>query len=903
LPSPAASFCIFDIILLNMKKIALIFFGLFILLISLSAQYVDSFGSVDYYHTKIMDADNYLDSWHKDENGPFEYIIGLNAGWWKNAPFVEGFPIWCTAAEVTPEYEQSTGAIPGSACYFAIMACLKYYVYTGDTAFLSLAIKTGKYIVEHDLTSAAFIKYPKFPYAVGSTGSINPLGFGHPWDGDPRNPIYSIQPDKGAMIGVALLELYKITNDTSYLSTSINIANCLADNAVTGTDTNSPWPFRVMADDGSTFDGVFDGNVSFSCRLFDELLRIGQSGNGKYKTTRDSVWKWLKEQVIAWDDASKWMHFFEDHSGNEVNPTQINALETVRYLLEKKNQADPDWLNLSRKIITQVTRRWAVTSLESDGYVSIAEQESDWNPFNSHAARYGSILAMFSEASGITACADTAYHSLCYSAYSVEDNGFTSTFFNNNTMAWTTDSFGDFLYHFMQAMAAVPQWAGSKNHLLKSSGTIRKVTYVNDNTIEYTVFDESGTDKLKLTKGPVSVKVNGAMIKTWIWDNSSKVLIINRSTGKNVTIELDKSVSLSPASLVLIAGGTAVTIAATVLPDTLTDKKLTWKSSSPGVATVSQSGVVTPVSAGTSEITATTADGYRSASCIVTVVVRIIHVTGISVQPGNITLFVGGPAGSVAATLLPANSTNKNVLWSSSFPGIATVSATGAVLPISPGTTDITATSEDGGKTAVCVVTVELHAAPSKPVLLIPENNETNLPDNPVMKWESALNTISYWIQVSLNTTFTSAVLSQSEVKDTTINLSNLEKNTLYYWRVNATNSYGTSPWSDIWSFTTALDDGIEQSAYNQFFELKQNYPNPFTSCTTIEFSISGPGRVEIAIYNVMGEKVCDIINESLEAGSYKKEWSPPSGLGSGLYYCKMMAGGSQSTKLIVYNR
>ncbi len=800
-----------------MKRIVLTFFGLSVLLISNSAQYVDSFGSVDYYHAKVMDSENHLDSWHKDDNGPFEYIIGLNAEWWENAPFVAGFPIWCTAAEVTPVYGQSTGAIPGSACYFAIMACLRYYVYTGDTSFLSLAVRTGNFIVEHDLTSSAFVKYPSFPYAVGSTGSINPLGFGHPDDDDPRNPIYSIQPDKGAMLGVALLELFKITGDSRYLKTSVNIANCLSDNAVTGTAENSPWPMRVMADDGSTFDGVFDGNASFSCRLFDELLRIGQSGNGKYKATRDSVWKWLKEQVIAYDDASKWMHFFEDHSGSEFNPTQINALETVRYLLEKKNQVDPDWFNLSLKIINQVTRRWAVTSMANDGYVSIAEQESDHTPFNSHAARYGSILAMFSEAGAGTAYADTAYHSLCYSAYSVEDDGFTSTFYNFNTMAWTTDSFGDFLYHFMEAMAAVPQWAGSKNHLLKSSGTIRKVNYVSDKSINYTVYDESGTDKMKLVKVPVLVKVNDTPVKSWSWNDSSKVLIINRSTGKNITVDLNKSISLNPTSLSLTVGGPSGTITATILPDTVTVKSLIWRSSSPDVASVTQTGVVTPFSAGTSEIIVSTADETLSDSCTVTVVNR-------------------------------------------------------------------------------------MESAPPCPVLLAPANNETNQPDSLVLKWESSSGAVSYGIQVSLNHEFSSTLLNQTFCQDTTINLSDLSKNTLYYWRVNATNEFGTSPWSGVWNFTTALDNGIEPPVYNPSFGFKQNYPNPFTSSTTIEFYTSLPCEVEISLYNVIGEKVCEITNEYLEAGSYKRVWIPPSGLRAGIYYCKMLANNTQFTRMLIYN-
>ena len=211
--------------------------------------------------------------------------------------------------------------------------------------------------------------------------------------------------------------------------------------------------------------------MAYACRLFDELLRIGQNGNGKYEVTRDAVWSWLKAHVIAFDDGSKWCNFFEDHGGDEINSTQINALETVRYLLEKKNQADPDWFNLSEKIINQVSRRWAVSNLENDGYVSIVEQDSDQWTYNSHTARYGSILAMFFEAGANISYKDIAFHSICFSLYSVENDGYTNTYFMDGGYAWTTDSFGDFLFHYMEAIGAIPEWAGDRNCLLKSGTT------------------------------------------------------------------------------------------------------------------------------------------------------------------------------------------------------------------------------------------------------------------------------------------------------------------------------------------------------------------------------------------------------------------------------------------------
>ena len=59
------------------------------------------------------------------------------------------------------------------------------------------------------------------------------------------------------------------------------------------------------------------------------------------------------------------------------------------------------------------------------------------------------------------------------------------------------------------------------------------------------------------------------------------------------------------------------------------------------------------------------------------------------------------------ATVLPMEAANKNVVWTSSNTAVATVSAEGVVTGLTVGTTTITATTEDGNKTATCAITVE----------------------------------------------------------------------------------------------------------------------------------------------------------------------------------------------------
>ena len=82
-----------------------------------------------------------------------------------------------------------------------------------------------------------------------------------------------------------------------------------------------------------------------------------------------------------------------------------------------------------------------------------------------------------------------------------------------------------------------------------------------------------------------------------------------------------------------------------------------------------------------------------------------ISATGVSLNKTS-TSIAKGSSETLTATVSPSEATNKNVTWSSSVPSVATVSSSGVVTAVSAGTTVITVTTEDGGFTATCTVTV-----------------------------------------------------------------------------------------------------------------------------------------------------------------------------------------------------
>lgn len=145
-------------------------------------------------------------------------------------------------------------------------------------------------------------------------------------------------------------------------------------------------------------------------------------------------------------------------------------------------------------------------------------------------------------------------------------------------------------------------------------------------------------------------------------------------------------VSINNQTLTLAAGGGTATLVATVNPSNATNKNVTWSSSDTNIATVSANGVVTPLSVGTVTITVNTADGNKTAACVVTVNTVPVTVTGVSVNnpagTGDVTVSAtASNYGSSTATVeligtgAPAAATNvtigANGLISKTFNNVA----------------------------------------------------------------------------------------------------------------------------------------------------------------------------------------------------------------------------------------
>ena len=179
--------------------------------------------------------------------------------------------------------------------------------------------------------------------------------------------------------------------------------------------------------------------------------------------------------------------------------------------------------------------------------------------------------------------------------------------------------------------------------------------------------------------------------------------------GTNLTAMCKMTVKAAPTSLTLNCNEADVhlhqtlQLNATILPSDA-HQQVQWSSSNNNVATVSESGLVTPVALGNAIIYATTVDGSnKKALCVITVLPAVA--VGVQMSQTTAGLKVGQTF-QLNATVSPADA-SQEVAWASSNTSVAMVNENGLVTALNIGDATITATTKDGTNlSASCVVSV-----------------------------------------------------------------------------------------------------------------------------------------------------------------------------------------------------
>ncbi|MEP6834736.1 MAG: Ig-like domain-containing protein [Gemmatimonas sp.] len=226
------------------------------------------------------------------------------------------------------------------------------------------------------------------------------------------------------------------------------------------------------------------------------------------------------------------------------------------------------------------------------------------------------------------------------------------------------------------------------------------------------------------SSNPAVATVNASGLVTTLSSGTTNIIATSETKTGQATLTVNApvaTVTVSLSATPVVAGATAQATA--VLKDAnnnvLTGRTTAWTSSNQTVATVDADGLVTTLSAGTTNITATSETKTGFATLTVTAAVAPVATVTVSLTA---TTVLTGETSQASAVLKDASNNVLNgrpIAWSSSNPAVATVNASGLVTTLSSGTTNIIATSETKTGQAtltvnapVATVTVSLSATP-----------------------------------------------------------------------------------------------------------------------------------------------------------------------------------------------
>ena len=500
--------------------------------------------TIQYHPVRINKSDGSILPWFSADMGKsYDTCLILVWNFWKNMEMdSNGLKYFMNHQVWKPDHDMR--GLGGDQINMALSSWRLLYAYTGFGEIIENMRYMADTYLERSLSSPADV-WPYIPYPYNTE-----IHSGK-YDGDMRNGKGITQPDKAGNFGYELVNLYKITGERKYLEAAIQIAETLIKHIEKGDDKKSPLPFRVNAVTGETGSlfinngsgrksepALYTSNWTGTMMLLEELFKLDQSGKQSYERSFKDILEWMKAYPLK---TNKWGPFFEDIPG--WSDTQTNAITFAMFILEHR-ELFPEW----KKEVTGIFD-WTYRELGNNEYekykVTVMNEQTVYRvPGNSHSSRQASVELMYSGISGDTVYIANAIRTLNWATYTVAADG-RNRYIRDDI--WLTDGYGDYVRHYLRAMAAMPELAPSdENHLLGSSSVIANIRYTAD-SISYSTYDNESSEVLRLAARPERILLNGKSLKEsglqeeagWNWTALEKggVLRLRHYDGNRINIE------------------------------------------------------------------------------------------------------------------------------------------------------------------------------------------------------------------------------------------------------------------------------------------------------------------------------------------------------------------------------
>ena len=481
------------------------------------------------YHEVKTDATGRIVPWYGD--GPsqaYDHVVRQVFDFWiKMRKCPNGVPYYLQHQVWKPEADDPRG-IGGDQIPMALSSWELLYGYLGDPAVKDNMMLMADYWLAHGMSKPDLV-WGNLPYPYNRS-----IHSGE-YDGDMRAGKGFLQPDKAGSFGAELVMLYKMTGARKYLDAAVKMADTLAAKVRPGDAEDSPWPFRVNAETGAvhqdkdrsgkTFNASYTTNYAGALRMFADLMALNQGNVKSYAEASKIAAKWLKAYPLK---TNKWGPFLEDITTAAYSDTEINADSLAAYILSHP-EWDPAWKEEAAGILDWSYKTFANHGYATWGVIPIDEQTVYKVPGNSHTSRHASVELLYCEKTGDCATKEDAVRRLNWATYTVDTDGKNRYIRDYN---WLTDGYGDYVRHYLRAMASAPELAPEdQNHLLRTSSVLQTIEY-GEAAIRYAKFDAASIEEFKMGAWkPKSIR--GGRME---WNANTKVLRV-RSTAKTVVLD------------------------------------------------------------------------------------------------------------------------------------------------------------------------------------------------------------------------------------------------------------------------------------------------------------------------------------------------------------------------------
>lgn len=473
------------------------------------------------WHQAALDSQGRLLAWYEPEkNLGYDHVVRLAWNFIEHTVPIDpkaGVKVYLINAVFDPHTLLGINWQHDPAMLYAtfVDSLAGWYPYSGDED----AVKTVQAMLDYQLahgTTPSDWDWPNVPFSTSCNNSAN---YGRCLQDMPQEFYGGLGTDKVGELGTGYALFYEMTGDKKYLEAALNCANALAKHVRPGDATHTPWPFRVDARTGAVIDGEEYGGMTVGpVRLFDELIRLKAGDTASFQKARDVAWSWILKYPMH---TMHWSGYFEDVPKNMDNVNQTVPTMTAYYILKHQDPASVDshWMRDVGRIIDWTREHfgrgpyfgaWGVDEQgEPPDYYGCCSRAG----LGSDSSRWGAINAMYYEKTGDAQSRENAFRSLNYATYFAASDGKISCCGQGfGGQYWFSDGYGDYIRHFMWAMAAIPAFAPKgQNHLLGSSSVVQKVSY-GDRSVTYRTFDREAREVLRLHFKPVQVTAGGATL-------------------------------------------------------------------------------------------------------------------------------------------------------------------------------------------------------------------------------------------------------------------------------------------------------------------------------------------------------------------------------------------------------